>query len=828
MNQKQTNFMNTEYLSSFTGTEYFRDDVKRVIHELRTRLLDGDEWYKTRPQSLEQDKKNLTSLLKQLKKNKNGFYINPEYFRKNTGRYYVKGVCSLQKFCGKIRNTLIDRTQYSDLDIVNCCPSILKNITDLWDIPNAYITKYCESRDEMMKECMEKMNLSKGVVKTLFIRLMFGGSYGAFISDTINEYPEFKTDYEIEWLKPLFDELKNIANTLFNDPRCEAIKKAINQKKRDDPSQGIKVTNKVGSFLSHLLFTVENFIIHLVRDFVGKNGFVMDSLIFDGGLIRLRSSSKDTPKVITEKLINDCQTFIYHQTSLNIKLKVKEFDEFYGDDEIYADEKDIEGTETINGVEFERSYLYDGVRDDADVAEKLLKICPGYFKYCKGTLYGFNSEIGMWNTSGSHLVRFYVHKYSKMFRIYKTDKDGDEYISDETYGRNERSLKKIAPIMEILTMDDLWLERTELSSMGYLLFKNGIYCFKDNELYEFDPNIVFHNRIDMDYIERDEKTDKWALKVHKILFSDPFCEGDEQGSYLIQAFYNALRGKVDLKNFYICIGNTNSSKGTTCNAMELAFGDFVGTFNGETLAYTNSTADEAMKMRPFYIGRHKRIMFSSEINMKAKLSGNMIKKVASGGDKLQGRGMRENEVEFYCQSSYFAFINDLPPISPMDDAVKTRTKFIEYPYSFVNKTAEECTENQKPADPDIKQTMRKKWFIYGLQHLILDFGRELMDKMNMQEPLKMGDIAGNWTNDMTLEGKLKEDFILTGKDDDKVSRDELREWRKKSDFDMSDNKFYRELRALKLNEKKTCGKRYFTGIKLRVDEEDSDEETDEE
>jgi len=821
--------INYEYPLSFTGTEFFRTDVMKVIKSLIETILPADKWYETRKQNLDLDIKNLRSLAKLLKRNtKKGYFINPEYFRNKSGRYYVKGVCSLQRFCAYIRNTLIDRTQYCDLDIVNCCPSILKNLTDAWDIPNTFITKYCKDRDEMMQECMTKMNLPKANIKQLFIRLMFGGTYGSFLSDMIKDHPEFNSDYEILWLKPFFDELKAIANTLYNDPRCEQLKKIVNQKKKDNGFQGIKKGNQIGSLLSHLLFTIENFIIHLVKDFMGKKGFSMDSIIFDGGLMRLKNNSNEDAKTIPVECIRECENFIYKKSGMRIGLKIKEFDEYYTDEDIYCDKVNSDGKTTVNGVEFKKSWLYDGVRTDADVAEKLAKLCPNYFKYCKTVLYGFNNKIGMWTSDGDQIVRQYVYEFAKYFRIYKSDPlTGREYISDDSYGRNDASLKRVAPIIKLLSMDDDWVDRTDRSSIGKLLFKNGIFDFENNELYEFDPDVVFYNRIDMDFHHQTEKTKEWTLKVFDILFKNAFKEDDGQANYLIQAFYNGLRGKVDLKNFYFCLGGTNSCKGTTCNAMEEAFGDFVGTFNGEILAYSNNTQDEAMKMRPFYLARHKRLLFGNEINMKTTLNGNLIKKIASGGDKLQGRGMRENETNFYLQTTVYAFINDLPKITPFDDAMRARAKFIEYPYTFVQKSPEDCKDNEKSADANIKKTLRKKWFKVGLQHLILYFGQHLQENMNMAEPVGMKSIMENWTGDMTIDGQLLQSFKITGLSDDRVKKRDLSEWRKKQGIDMSDRRFNQEMRKIGLNEGMSCGNRYWSGIKwISEDEVESEDEDD--
>ena len=84
--------------------------------------------------------------------------------------------------------------------------------------------------------------------------------------------------------------------------------------------------------------------------------------------------------------------------------------------------------------------------------------------YCNHILYVHNQDTGMWSTNIS-VHDFIISKYSDKLDILSQD--------EKKKGKNSKKCQDIYPKLKQFTLDDNWVERTENSSRGYLLYKNG-------------------------------------------------------------------------------------------------------------------------------------------------------------------------------------------------------------------------------------------------------------------------------------------------------------------------------------------------------------------
>src|SRR5690606_21564897 len=215
------------------------------------------------------------------------------------------------------------------------------------------------------------------------------------------------------------------------------------------------------------------------------------------------------------------------------------------------------------------------------------------------------------------------------------------------------------------------------SSLGYLLFKDGIYNFKTHEFKKgFDPKILFFDRIRFNFPERIEENIKYARN----LSFDKYGSDKKGANCLLQALAIALSGIDRLKEIYFCPGLTNSGKSALCDMMHKCFGGYAKAFNAESFkkAPKNSDKDEASRNRWIYLDQHARILLSNEINMNCKLDGSSLKKVSSGCDRMIGRTHQGEETEFFIHFSAFMMLNDFPQIVPLDDALHGRIRIFEF------------------------------------------------------------------------------------------------------------------------------------------------------
>ena len=90
------------------------------------------------------------------------------------------------------------------------------------------------------------------------------------------------------------------------------------------------------------------------------------------------------------------------------------------------------------------------------------------------------------------------------------------------YGNNSTLMSRCIKLLKTLCIDDDWLKQNQNSSLGKLLFKNGYLDLRKNEFHdEFNPNIVFFARINMNYEEQSHSQLCYSKDIFQRLFINP-------------------------------------------------------------------------------------------------------------------------------------------------------------------------------------------------------------------------------------------------------------------------------------------------------------------
>jgi hypothetical protein len=276
-------------------------------------------------------------------------------------------------------------------------------------------------------------------------------------------------------------------------------------------------------------------------------------------------------------------------------------------------------------------------------------------------------------------------------------------------------------------------------------------------------------------------------------------------------------------------------------------GDYSGSFNAENLFYRQSNGDEAQMMRWLYLLRNKRIIYSNEMKSGEKLNGNMIKKIASGGDILIGRTHNKEESEFVFHGLTLPFSNDLNEILPYDDAVNNRVKCIGFSKVYVDKPVEELNAYQLKMDDNIKDQIEQLNVQQAFVKLLIENYQDYLIN-GIVVPEEVNQSKQDWVGqEKTVVELFLESFKIT---DEKpidikknfneeryfVKSSEIDNWLKenKKDYSMKrfaiDLKQYCKLKGLGFVEnknKKMSGKVQICwfGIK-EIEEQDSDDDDD--
>lgn len=675
----------------------------------------------------------------------------------NIGRLYAIGP-SLQNFKKCIRHTLSD-DYYYDIDFVNSGANFLKQYCEKNNIACPCLTKYVKNRETILSEIMEIHEVDRDEAKNFMTRQI-----------TLGSYDISKNDVQIDFINKFRLEIKNISKMVCLFSSNEKIVKLVN----NDKSK----TNKKGSIMSMIIFNIENACLLSMMKFFIENDYNVGTLCFDGIMIR-----KDDNEV-NDSILKDCERYIYEKTTYKVKLLIKPMDS----------KLDIE--HIVNPF----------VRDDRDAQEKLFNLhgkCN--FKYCNGILFIFDRMKGTFEECGKDMVPLtrVLGFYHDVLLLDPLNKGN----SNKSYGTDSSLIPKLIPFIKASSEDRTWLRRTDDSSLGLLLFKNGYYDMKnDTFTKEFDQRIVFHESISYNFPKRDERYIKYARNLTFKLYSKNYMP-------LLVALARSLAGDRGNKSFYFCPGESNTGKSYLVKIFIKCFEDYIGTFNCEDLSYNKGDRDEAANNRWAYLVRYKRILFSNECNMEKSLNSNSIKKFSSGGDKIIGRVHHGNEAEFSPHFHLFCMLNDIPKITPIDGAIKNRLQY----FSFNRRFVDNPNEDENKLDPDIDSKIDTKKFRDGFVHLVLDAYQYYLEngQPEFDEELKEGWIDDGDPNSLSGAKRIiLENYEITKNSKDKVQISEIRNFKDRSGItQISNPKFNSIFIELGAKQSRSGSKRFWCGIK---------------
>lgn len=693
------------------------------------------------------------------------------------GRLFALDSLSLQSLKKEIRHVLA-KNYYHDIDMTNAQPVLILQYCEKRNIACEHLKNYVNNREEVLERVQKAHKINRDEAKLLILRLCYLGKYIIKKEDpTTKEIREYEPKKVLKILVDFRNELEQIAEAM-----C-TIEKETNDLVQKDKDR----KNKKATVLAITAQVLEHKCLMSMYKYFKNIKCEIGVLCFDGLMIRKDKKLKDMDNILEE-----CCTFVKQKTGYQIKLVDKPMD---------------------MKLTIKLPIFSDYVESDLDAQKRLFLIEGGEkFKYCNEILYIYDEKTGLFEqqTKKYTTLNYYLIKNNHFLQ---TINDKGEI---KGYGENAHLMKQVIPFVENAAKDNEWLLKTENSSLGYLLFKDGIYDMKKSKFQKgFDHTIVFHASIPWEFPEYDKEKIKEANKISfKVMFDKP--------KPIIAALARALAGDISIKKFYFCPGNPNAGKSVLINMLINAFGKYIGSFNAESLAQTsaNDTKDEAAKLRWALLLRFCRILVSNEINMKRNMCGNQIKKHGSGGDKMIGRDHREAEISFTPHYTIFCMLNDIPKIDPMDKGVETRLEYLEFPHIFVDEKDAGKRTNYRKKDDNLITKINQQSFIEGFIHIILDGYKDYL-KNGMPEfdkNVKEGWTAENKQNKEIIE-LIKERFEITNNEEDTVSVARIkkfREYNKDVFATISMYRFNEILRdELKLIEGKS-GERLWKGIKEKV------------
>ena len=160
--------------------------IERVDTKLLNLLINSNGILQTTKreshgQVFENEKQQLEMILAKVKNNT--LKVKHHISAHGYGRVYQEKSLSLFCLRRKLRHTLT-RDKYTDIDVENAHPQLLKQIFEANNIQPIYLQKYVNDRQTIFEEIINEYNITRDDAKMLFISTMYGGTFENWLNGT--------------------------------------------------------------------------------------------------------------------------------------------------------------------------------------------------------------------------------------------------------------------------------------------------------------------------------------------------------------------------------------------------------------------------------------------------------------------------------------------------------------------------------------------------------------------------------------------------------------------------------------------------------------------
>ena len=704
--------------------------------------------------------------------NSKGHSLEREYIYakgKTNGRLFVDGP-GIQRIWSKFRGVLCDGI-YTDFDMVNAHPCILSYLCKKYKISCSTLDTYIINREEKLNALMNSNNIKRSDAKSLFLEVMNDNKMRTKIGNKI---------IKDEFFKAFDKEMKDIQKAIYNK-----FKTVYRVKNSDD--------NKEGKVLNHLLCDTENKILHKIINVVNDNKIGnIGALMFDGLMIEKVNDVANTIKIFNKTT-----------KQYGILWSIKDHD--------------TELLDTINEFKADNKISYIG-QDIVDVTEHMLDtIFKDKMFRCNGSLFFQN---GVWFDNQKEISYILTNIIS----------DQDLYIE---YNGKPMKISKIMHYIDDMIkllyskcpINNRFMDEMHDKSYNHIQYNNGYYDMGTNV---FHKNKYTETTIKIDRNYDDSESNKAVrqeiyAKILNPIFginSEKDTDQMQTRDYCLHIIARAIAGNVQDKNWFIFEGLRNSGKGVLTDLLIECFHDYIGITNSDNFIVKKKSSDAAKQLSWVVANRFARILLCQEISKgDTVMDGTMIKKIASGGDKIEARINNKDEIKFKIQGTLFMCCNDIPIAQPTDcmetcNVINMKSVFVANNYPDSKKLE---GFNYYKADPTIKRLLLRRddviheftRIIYEAYHVPIEYP-EFMRQQN--------DSLNDDDND-EIE-KLINLFEMTRKSEDKIDNKTLKMIVNCNNIDMSLKKAKTILQGKGAKHYRDTSSRGLSGLKEINDDDD--------
>ena len=700
------------------------------------------------------------------------------------GRLYVRDMSGLQGFPHDIRNPLLDRHNW-DCDMENAHYYLIVKLAKDWGgLPTTAVQHYINNRDEELA----RLGVSRRNAKTLYLMAMYGGDVTLH-----NEFYKTSTEApkDTSHIVKVKAEVETIADLCWG--KFPALRKYA------------KKTNSKFSLLSLLVQTEERKCLNEINDYMASVGRYVSVLIHDGCAVEKKDSETEFPA----EHLRGAEERVLEKTGHIIRLVAKRFSHNYQTKK----QDDL----VDSGVDI----------CDAWGSEQFVKLMGENIVKDEGEIWIFNKDNGTWSSRLADLKTAITKQGNKL--VFK--QMGAMGVKVFNFSGNvSKTNALIEKLPSVLPEQNGYFRNRITSDIGKLLFPDGIYDFKTGVFSkQFDREVVFRYVMPYSFPERDEVE---IAKIKEMVFG----VGDENQPFNTQSESDTLRhglmrgaiGDHLWKKAVLGNGFTNSGKGCAYVITKTAFGDWVETFEGNSLLAKHYQGEPERENTFMMAFADKRFAFSSEIKLdkNAKIDSNKFKSITSGGtDPIKMRLLNANAVSRINRATMFMFAQGFPDFEPPDDAMKERVRSVTWGKSFVENPTKKHERKRDTKHMDYLTRIESgKAFFWVMVDTYDDWRSKGYAELELSASER--EATANLVPQFNFQEVFEEEFEITGKtglNGNCVPFEDIKTYMEGSGFTAGRNILARELEALglKTGEKKINGKckQVRWGVRVRPKEQ---------
>lgn len=744
----------------------------------------------------------------------------------------------------KVKNTLVGHI-WTDIDIENAQPSILKNICEKLEYRHPLLQKLCNKRDEILNTTIEQFKIKdtinydkRSVAKQLYNSILFGSNVNMWIDGEMKDnIQNGDIDGDLyDFIKNFKKEVVDLSKRIYDEN--EFIQEFYERHNLKEEKE-----NKYGSALSKVLQIEEDRILDLMIKYCEDNGLEIKCLEFDG--LRVKNSSK-----INEDFLRQVEEYILKNSGYKLKLAIKT-----SDFKLFDVSEEIEKQqEKINGYEYELHSKYQVLFNDEEMIfdkdclteqglmKTLLKLDDN-FVWFENELYYFNgyywklddtdNKISIRNSITKHLKPF-LKSIFDIYNDYKKFMDTPDVslcdihykIIEKTYytitdDKKERPL--IVQSQKLKTNNDIvWNENIHL-----LQFENCLYDTKQYQFIEIKKEYYINHSIGYEW--KQDLVDE--TKKQKFIDLVKSCLYENVSEWFLCYLGSMIRKENKEQLCLVCTGVGGNGKSLLTDILELGLGKTLGkipsSYFTEKDLKTGSANSSIIGLRNCYSA------ITDEIEVKQKFQLQRFKTLSSNGT-IYTRGLYQKKEVAFSIGRVLLFCNSFMEFERIDEAIVRRIYNIIFPYLFRNVDKyDEKNPLHRKSDITLKNLfMSDEGYKMSVMSVLMDYCKKYDDRVKedgFRPPKEIVDNTMDTIEDGCSVRRFNNDYIVkTDNDSDRKTLRELYDlYTYKTDEikPVGKKEFNTLFQSLgyKYNAKYSGVRNVYTGLRIKTEKEEEND-----